>query len=72
MSEPKELLRKLPVSEAEHQVLANGIVIYSGPCWVQAFLAAGMNPTYGTIEHRVNGVQGAVLGPRQPSRYPKG
>jgi hypothetical protein len=67
MNDPKELLKKLPASE--HQVLANGVVIYSGPDWVQAFLAAGMNPEYGTIEHRVNGEQGAVLGPRQPSRY---
>jgi hypothetical protein len=63
MDEPKDLLEKLPAQDAEHQVLANGIVIYSGPGWVQAFLAAGMNPTYGTIEHRVNGEQGAVMGP---------
>ena len=69
MSEPKDLLEKLPVEEVEHQVLANGIVIYSGADWVQAFLAAGMNPGYGTIEHRINGVPGATMGPRQPSRY---
>jgi hypothetical protein len=68
MNEPKDLLKKLPVEEAEHQVLANGIVIYSGPGWVQAFLAAGMNPTYGTIEHRANGEQGVVLGAVQPSQ----
>lgn len=52
-----------------HQVIADGIVIYSGPDWQQAFLAAGMNPTYGAIEHRANGEQGAVMGPYQPSRY---
>jgi hypothetical protein len=72
MSEPKELLRKLPVSEAEHQVLANGIVIYSGPGWVQAFLDAGMNPAYHTITHLENGVPGAVAGPQLPSRYQQG
>jgi hypothetical protein len=66
MSEPKDLLKKLPVSE--HQVLANGIVIYSGPGWVQAFLDARMNPAYHTIIHLANGVPGAVAGPQLPSR----
>jgi hypothetical protein len=47
MSEPKDLLQRLYASGPNHQVIANGIVIYSGPGWIQAFLDAGMNPTYG-------------------------
>jgi hypothetical protein len=69
MSEPKDLLQRLYASGPNHQIIANGIVIYSGPGWVQEFLAAGMNPTYGKIEHRVNGEPGAVLGP--PLHHPQ-
>jgi hypothetical protein len=53
---------------AEHQILADGLVVYSGPDWVQAFLDAGLNPNYGTIVYVENGKPGAMIG---PIVYPK-
>lgn len=50
-------------SQPEHQIIADGKIIYEGEDWQQAFLDAGMNPAYGTIEHRVNGEPGATFGP---------
>jgi hypothetical protein len=56
--------------QPEHQVVADGEIIYEGENWQQAFLDAGLNPEYDTIIHLQDGEQGAVLGPVQPSTHP--
>ncbi len=37
--------------QSEHQIVADGEVIYEGDDWQQAFLEAGLNPEYTTIIH---------------------
>jgi hypothetical protein len=54
--------------QPEHQVIADGEVIYTGEDWQQVFLEAGKHPEYTIIIHVENGEQGAVLGPVQPSQ----
>ncbi|HEX2614427.1 MAG TPA: hypothetical protein VHL10_02970 [Nitrososphaera sp.] len=54
--------------QPEHQVIADGEVIYEGDDWQLAFLEAGKHPEYTTIIHIENGEPGAVLGPVQPSQ----
>lgn len=58
--------------QAEHQIIADGEVIYEGDDWQEAFLEASKHPEYGTITHLENGVTGATWGPpiHQPQQTP--
>lgn len=49
--------------QPEHQVVADGKIIYEGDNWQQAFLEASKNPAYGTIIHVQDGKPGATWEP---------
>ena len=56
-------MSEMEPGRSEHQILADGEVIYSGPNWANAFLDAAFHSEYRRIVHLEDGKTGASWGP---------